>query len=157
MADNDFQEKFDKVLNFLSYRVRSEYEINFYMLRKKWPEDIREEIITKLKHLKLIDDEDFARQWIAHRSFGRPAGKSFLKMELRKKGIDKEIIDRLLTEERTAASEEILAVKLCQKYLPRFKDLPVLEQKNKLYGLLVRKGFSSSTAEEVIAKLLEKE
>lgn len=148
---------FDKVLNFLSYRARSEYEINFYMLRKAWPEDVRVEIINKLKHLKLIDDEDFSRQWIASRSRGRISGRSLLKAELRKKGIAKELIDRLVSEERGSASEEILAEKAIEKKLAKMKDLPVMEQKNKLYGQLLRKGFSSSTAEGVIDKLLKKE
>ena len=157
MANNDFQEKFDKVLNFLSYRARSEYEINYYMLRKKWPEEIRTAILEKLGKLKLIDDEDFARQWIASRTNGRPAGKALVKMELRKKGIAKEIIDRLIQEERTSVSEEILAEKLCLKRLGRLKDLPILEQKTKLFLFLQRKGFSSDTAKQIIDKLLKKE
>lgn len=157
MADNDFQGKFDKVLNFLSYRSRSEYEINFYMLRKGWSEDIRKEIIEKLKHLKLIDDEDFVRQWINSRSRGRIAGRSLLKAELRKKGIAREIIDRLVSEERGSTSEEILAEKAIAKKLAQLKNLSVFEQKNKLYGMLVRKGFSSAIAEEVIAKLFKEE
>lgn len=153
----DISGYFDKVLNFLSFRARSEYEINFYMLRKNWPEEIRKKIIDKLNKLKLINDEDFARQWISSRSNSRPAGKSQVKYELIKKGIGKEIINKLLTEERTTVTEELLAEKLCRKKLERLKNLPLGKKKEKLFGLLSRRGFSSETAVEVIDKLLKKE
>ncbi len=150
-------EYFDKVLNFLSFRARSEYEINFYMLRKNWPEEVRKKIIDKLNELKLINDEDFARQWISSRSNSRLAGRSQVKFELIKKGIDKEIINKLLAEERTSTTEKLLAEKLCRKKLERLKNLPLGEKKEKLFGLLSRRGFSSETAVEVIDKLLKKE
>lgn len=153
----DISEYFDKVLNFLSFRARSEYEIDFYMLRKGWTEEIKETIKNKLKQLKLIDDEDFARQWISSRSNSRPAGKSQVKYELIKKGIGKEIINKLLTEERTTVTEELLAEKLCRKKLERLKNLPLRGKREKLFGLLSRRGFSSQTAIRIIDKLLKKE
>lgn len=153
----NISEYFDRVLNFLSFRARSEYEIDFYMLRKGWAEEIKETIKNKLKQLKLIDDEDFARQWISSRSNSRPAGKSQVKYELIKKGIGKEIINKLLTEERTTVTEELLAGKLCRKKLERLKNLPLGEKREKLFGLLSRRGFSSETAVEAIDKLLKKE
>ena len=153
----DISGYFDKVLNFLSFRARSEYEINFYMLRKNWPEEIRRKIIDKLNQLKLINDEDFARQWIYSRNHSRPAGKALVKYELQKKGIAKEIINRLLAEERTQTTEEILAEKLCQKRLVRLKNLSSKEKKEKLFGLLSRRGFSSQTATEIIDKLIQRE
>ena len=153
----DISEYFDKVLNFLSFRARSEYEIDFYMLRKGWTEEIKEIIKNKLKQLKLIDDEDFARQWISSRSNSRPAGKSQIKFELTKKGIDREIINKLLAEERTSTTEKLLAEKLCRKKLERLKNLPLGEKREKLFGLLSRRGFSSETAVETIDKLFKKE
>ncbi|PIV01350.1 hypothetical protein COS55_02140 [Candidatus Shapirobacteria bacterium CG03_land_8_20_14_0_80_40_19] len=153
----DISEYFDKVLSFLSYRARSEYEIDFYMLRKGWSEETKKAVKDKLKQLKLIDDEDFARQWISSRSNSRPAGKSQIKFELTKKGIDKEIISRLLAEERTSTAEGLMAEKLCQKRLERLKGLPLREKREKLFGLLARRGFSSQTAIGIIDKLIKKE
>ena len=47
-SKEDFSFYFDKILNFLSYRARSEYEINYYMLRKSWPEEIKKAVIESL-------------------------------------------------------------------------------------------------------------
>lgn len=153
----DFALYFNKVLNFLSYRARSEYEISYYMLRKSWPEEIQKNIIDKLKLLKLINDEDFARQWIASKSSFHPEGKTLLKIELRKKGIDKETIERLLSEERSNTTEEVLAEKIARQRLEKLKNLDLKQKKEKLYGFLGRRGFSSGLAVKIIDKLLKKE
>lgn len=153
----DISPYFDKILKFLSFRARSEYEINFYMLRKGWDEEVRSKILTKLKDLHFIDDEVFARQWIEHRTHGRPKGRSLVKMELVKKGIDKEIIDRLLSEERGSVKEAVLAEKFGRKKMEKFKNLPFIDAKKKLYSALMMAGFNGEIVKEVIDKLLEKE
>jgi len=159
MADTseDIGFKFDKVLKFLSFRARSEFEINEYMLRKGWNEETRKEVLEKLKILKLLDDEAFARQWIGYRTHSRPKGRSLVKMELRKKGVNKEIIDKLLSEERGSASEKILAEKYGRAKLKRFKNLPALEAKRKLYSALMIRGFNGEIVGEVVDKLLKEE
>lgn len=159
MADSseDIGFKFDKVLKFLSYRSRSEFEIKEYMLRKGWDEKTRNIILEKLKELKFINDEDFARQWLASRSHSRPKGRFLVKMELQKKGVDKEIINELLLEERKVTTEETLAEEYGQKKLERLKGLPVLEIKRKLYSALVMRGFSAEIVGRVIDKLLKEE
>ena len=157
IKESEFSLVFDKVLRFLSFRPRSEFEINEYMLRKEVGGETREMVLEKLKNLNLIDDEAFARQWIEFRTHGRPEGKTLIKMELRRKGVDKEIIDKLLSEERGSASEKILAEKYGRAKLKRFKNLPALEAKRKLYSALMMRGFSGETVREVIDKLLKKE
>ena len=154
---NAFSSYFDKVLRFLSVRSRSEYEINFYMLKKGWGEEVRNKILVKLKDLQLIDDEDFAKQWIEHRTAGRPEGLSLVRMELRRKGVDKEIIDKLLSEKRGSEQEEYLAEKYGRKKMERLKSLPVFEVKKKLYSALMARGFNGEVIRRLIAKLLGKE
>lgn len=156
-SKEDFSVCFDKVLNFLSYRARSEYEISYYMLRKVWPTEIQQQIIEKLKHLGLINDEDFARQWISAKSNSKPEGLTLLKFQLKKKGISKEIIEKLLLEQRDGSTEEILAKKVATKRLEKLKNLEPKEKKEKLYGFLTRKGFASGLALRIIDKLLKKE
>lgn len=156
-SDENISPYFDKVLNFLSFRARSELEINEYMLRKGWDEETRKRVLEKLRRLQLIDDVSFARQFLASRTFVRPEGRSLVKMELRRKGVAKEVVEKLLAEERGSASEEILAEKYGRKKLDRLKNLPVLEAKRKLYSALAMRGFASETVSEVIDKLLKKE
>ncbi|HUW24419.1 MAG TPA: RecX family transcriptional regulator [Patescibacteria group bacterium] len=147
---------FDKVLKFLSFRPRSEFEINEYLLRKKVGEETRKMVRQKLKALKLIDDEAFAQWWIEQRSTFRPSGVRLVKYELRRKGIAEELIKRLLAEERPKEVDIQLAEKLAQKKLVRLTNLPPGEVKQKLYAALAQKGFSFETIEETVAKILKK-
>ena len=156
-SDENISSFFDKVLKFLSFRPRSEFEINEYMLRKGWDEETRKKIMEKLKNLQLIDDEAFARQWLASRTHFRPEGKSLVKKELRKKGIKREIIDQLLQDERGSATEEILAEKYARKKMERLKSLPVLVAKRRLFSALLMRGFDNEIAKTVVDKLLERE
>jgi len=156
-SDENISSFFDKVLKFLSFRPRSEFEINEYMLRKGWDEETRKKIMEKLKNLQLIDDEAFARQWLASRTHFRPEGRSLVKKELRKKGIKREIIDQLLQEERSSATEEMLAEKYARKKMERLKSLPVLVAKRRLFSALLMRGFDNEIAKTVVDKLLERE
>jgi len=156
-SDENISSFFDKVLKFLSFRPRSEFEINEYMLRKGWDEETRKKIMEKLKNLQLIDDEAFARQWLASRTHFRPEGRSLVKKELRKKGIKREIIDQLLQDERGSATEEMLAEKYARKKMERLKSLPVLVAKRRLFSALLMRGFDNEIAKTVVDKLLERE
>lgn len=156
-TSEDIRFKFDKVLKFLSFRARSEFEINEYMLRKGWGEEERKKILDKLKNLQLLDDEAFARQWVESRTHDRPEGSALIKIELRRKGVDKEIIEKVLSGNRGSASEKILAEKYGRAKLQRIKNAPFLEVKRKLYSALIMRGFNRETVREVIDKLLKKE
>jgi regulatory protein len=156
IVESEFALVFDKVLNFLSFRPRSEFEINEYLLRKNVGEETRKMVRQKLKALKLIDDEVFARWWIEQRSVFRPSGARLVKYELRRKGVAEEIISPLLAEARPKAVDALLAEKLIQKKLGRWKDLPEKEVKQKLYAGLAQKGFSFEVIEEAVDKLLKK-
>lgn len=156
---DDVSSCFDKVLKFLSYRFRSEFEIKEYILRKGWDEETRNAILEKLKRLKFINDEEFARQWLASRSRSRPKGRSLVKMELLKKGVDKEIINELLSEERKVIAEESLAEEYGQKKLARLirSASSGLEIKRKLYSALAMRGFSAEIVGRVVDKLCKRE
>ena len=64
-----------RVLNFLSYRPRSEREVRRYMwkrfklmeVKEEWKEKLKKEILKKLRKQKLLDDASFADWWIEQR------------------------------------------------------------------------------------------
>lgn len=157
IKESEFSLVFDKVLRFLSFRPRSEFEISEYMLRKGVGEETRKMVISKLKKLQLIDDDAFTKWWIEQRSNCRPAGRSLLKFELRRKGIRREKIDELVAQNRSNEGDKLLAEKIAKRKLERLKNLPALEVKRKLYSALTMRGFNGETTREVIEKLLKEE
>lgn len=156
IKESDFSLNFDRVLKFLSFRPRSEFEINEYLLKKGVGEETRKMVLEKLRQFKLLDDEAFAKWWLDQRSGSRPKGSRLVKFELRRKGIKKEIVDSLLAENRSSVTDAILAEKVAKKKLERLKNLPTLEIKKKLFSSLAQKGFSFEVIEETVAKLFKK-
>ncbi len=109
-------------------------------------------MIKKLKQLRQINDKEFAKWWVDQRTTFRPRGKFGLTMELRQKGIDKEIIRKAVEK----MDELPLAEKLAQKKAKSLKNLPREERYQKLSAYLARRGFSWETIKKVVAKYLKK-
>jgi len=97
-----------------------------------------------------VNDEAFARAWVENRSEFRPRSKSALKMELRRKGLDDEIIQSVLVE---GVDEESLALQAARKYVRRLAGLERSGFRVKLSGFLARRGFSYSTIAPVVSQV----
>jgi regulatory protein len=145
------EEKFyNLALRFLSYRPRSEKEVRDKLKTKQVDPSIVEKIIAKLKEKKFIDDEEFARGWIEGRIRFKPRSVRLIAIELKQKGIEKEIIDKLLNTEETSVSDLDSAKKLVEKKFKKFKALPKQEIYEKLGRFLASKGFNWDTIKKVI-------
>src|SRR5207248_5546259 len=79
---------FEGALAFLSYRPRSEREVRARLQMKDVPPPIVESVIERLRRLRLVDDQEFARYWVEQRQTHRPRGARLLRQELRRKGVD---------------------------------------------------------------------
>lgn len=165
MTDELFEQIYNRVLHFLSFRPRSEKEIKDYLSRKlvkkkitdeQLIQSIKEKVICLLKDQKLINDSDFASWWVDQRVTFKPKGKKAIRFELLKKGIDKEIIEQVLL---TISSQQltILAKKLVEKKIRLYQHLPVIKQKQKLFSFLFRRGFDFNLSKTVIDEMIKKE
>lgn len=157
VKENEFVKVYDRVLKFFSYRPRSEKELRDWFKKKQIGEETQKLIYQKLKHLGYLDDEEFAKWWIEQRTTFRPSGTRLLALELRQKGVTREIIDQQLNNLAIKPfSEHDLAKKVAEKKLKTLKHYSCLEQKQKLASALARRGFSWETVKEVIDEKLEK-
>jgi regulatory protein len=138
-----FEKYYTYALKFLSYRPRSEKELQDSLIRRKAPPEIREKIIELLKEQHFLNDEEFTRWWIEQRTTFKPRSKRAVSMELKQKGIAQEIITKYLVEtEETAVNDLEQALRLTQKKIRKYAHLDRQEIYQKLGGALARKGFS---------------
>lgn len=133
---------FDKILNLLSYRLRSEWELRDYLKRKKAPTDIIEETLNKLSKAGYLNDEQFAKRWVENRRLLKPTSKRRLAQELRAKRINSEIIDKVLSEYESNELE--ILRELVSKKRSRYPD------KLKLMQYLARQGYNYDDIKTVI-------
>jgi regulatory protein len=148
--DHIFERFYNYSLKFLSYRIRSEKEIREKLKTKQVEPQIIEKIIAKLKEKKFIDDENFARMWIENRNRFKPRSLRLIKMELKQKGIEEEIFDKMINDEGLMINDLEQAKKLVEKRIGRLKGLPKQEIYEKLGRYLASKGFNWDTIKKAI-------
>lgn len=148
---------FDQALNFLSYRPRSEKEVKDHFKKKKIVGDHVDRAIEKLKKLNFLDDEKFSLWWIEQRNNFRPKGKRALEIELLQKGIEREIVKRVLEGENNTQKDKDTCLILGRKWLSKKQvNLNIPEQKEKLFRYLASRGFDFDEVAEVIDTLRKK-
>lgn len=154
---DEFEKYYATALRFLGYRSRSEKEIRDNLTKKKAPSEVVETVISKLKAQKFVNDEKFAKAWIESRLRFKPRAIRLIKIELKQKGIDSEIIEKVLGNTETKIVSEVeSAKKLVEKKIEKYKELPRQEIYQKLGGFLARRGFDWDTIKESIDDILKK-
>lgn len=136
----------ENALRFLSFRPRSEKEVKDFLKRKKVSPLKINLIISSLKKQGLIDDYQFASWWVEQRGEFRPKGKKALIFELKKRGIEEEIIDKVLS----SLDEKKLAWKALLKKEEFFSRLSGEDLKRKIFNFLSSRGFSFETIGEIL-------
>lgn len=140
--------------------VRDYFRIKNYELRIKGKEPISnlaiDLVIKKLKQKELLNDEEFAKAWVESRRKTKKKGKIALKQELFQKGINREIIDRVMGNTGYEISEEETARQSFEKKIKLWQPLPFLKKKKKMYEFLLRRGFEFEVVKSVVEKILQK-
>lgn len=148
---DQFEKFFAQSLKFLSYRPRSEKEVRDKLVSKKTPEDIIEKVIIKLKENKFLNDKDFTEWFVRSRLSSRPKSARVIKMELKQKGIDKDLI-----ETQNFGQDLESAKKLVLKKIEKYKSFEKKEIYNKLGAYLARRGYDWDTIKNAIDEAFDK-
>jgi regulatory protein len=139
-----------KALNFLSYRARSVEEIRQNLRKHEMPEAVIEETLERLQKAGLANDEQFAQAWVENRSTFRPRSHRALSMELRRKGLDEQVIQTALAE---ATDEGELAYQAALRKARRFEGLEWPDFRRKLSEFLARRGFGYEVIGEAVRRV----
>ena len=118
----------------------------------KYDEEIIEETIDFLKKYGYIDDLRFAEQLIRH--YAGTKSLREIEQKLYQRGVDRACIKSAISgfkEQELSHDSEMQAVKAAIRKKCRDLDQMDAEGKRKLYGALMRKGFSYSTVTKALA------
>lgn len=147
----EFTKTYDKVLNYISVRPRSEKEVMDWFRRKKVHHSIQADIIAKLKRLKFLDDSEFAKWWVDQRITFKGKPLKIVKIELLQKGISRDILEKILAE--TVVDEKELIMRQLRKIEGKWQGMDTSERKQKITQYLQRKGFTWETIKDGMEKL----
>ncbi len=149
-------------LRLLTVRARTRAELAGQLAKRGYSEDVSTAVLDRLTQVGLIDDEQFAEQWVRSRRVHAGKGKRALAAELRTKGVDHEVIDAALAD-IDAGAERTRAEQLVRDRLRREKlgDPGDRDAENKvvrrLVGMLARRGYGQTMALDVVTSELANE
>jgi len=137
-------------LRLLTVRARTRAELAGHLAKRGFPDDAADAVLNRLEAVGLIDDEDFAEQWVRSRQANAGKGKRALAAELRTKGVEAELIAGVL-DGIDAGAERSRAEQLVERRLRReVLDGDDAKVVRRLVGMLARRGYSQSMAASVV-------
>lgn len=141
-------------LRFLEARPRSAAEIRERLQRKDFPLEAIDQALERLRELGLTDDAAFARFWVENRQNNRPRGAAALRDELRRKGLDRSLIDDVLSDEALTGDEQSSAWTQARAALRKYAGAPDRATfARRMGGYLQRRGFGFETIRPIIDQL----
>lgn len=146
---DEIDKAYQRALHFLSFRARTQHEIENYLGDKDFSEVAIENAVEKLHRHKYLDDVDFGKQWVSNRTRLKPKGKRALRYELRQKGLSDADIEASIAN----VNEDDLAWQAVQRKLPLWQSLDRMAFKKKLTAFLARRGFNYDSIAAVLAKI----
>lgn len=129
---------YDRALNLISHRPRSEWEIRDYLRRKDLTDHDITTVVKRLRGRGYLDDADFAKRWVATRRLLKSTSKRRLAQELRQKRIADDIVQVVLeedeTDERGVLRELVDRKRKQSKYQDNMKLMQYLSRQGFSYG-----------------------
>ena len=144
-------------LRLLTARARTRAELSGQLTKRGYPGDIRDRVLDRLAAAGLVDDADFAEQWVRSRRANSGKSRRALAAELHTKGVDNDIITTALGGLDAAAererAEQLVRARLRREALGE-DDTRV---SRRLAAMLARRGYSQTLAGEVVVAELAAE
>jgi regulatory protein len=146
------QQAVERAYNFLSYRPRSREEVRRYLRRKETPPVIIDAAMERLVRLDLVNDEAFTSFWVENREKFSPRGARSLKNELRMKGVERDVVDEMVTDENDE-ERALLAGRKKALSLVRLPNMDFAIFRTRLGSFLQRRGFGYEVSTRTVHAL----
>ncbi len=162
---SEFGKFYQRALEYSLMRPHSSKEMMDYLKKKTMPRKVRVKnpktgqseikekqgydasliqlVYNRLEERGYINDERFARLWIENHNASKGTSTKKLRLELRQKGVSRQIIDKVFSETSRNDREELR--KIIAKKRARYKN------EQKLVQYLLRIGFSYSDISDALS------
>lgn len=144
-----------------AYRIatnkpRSEFQMVQKLKERKYEQDEIALAIKFLYEFKLLNDLGFAKSFVANKLITKRYGLSRMRIELKRTGVSKEVIDEALASEFPNDEVEIfqLALEAAERKLRLIANKDAVKKRNSMIQFLTRQGFTWKTINRVCEKIL---
>lgn len=144
---NDYYTVYNKTLKYIMTKIRSEKEIKEYLKKFEINENDKDKIITKLKSIRLINDDVYLKSYISDRVRLSNDGPKKIKNNLIQNNIDGNKID--LEMEQYQKDFEDKLTRLILKKTKVVKESEYM-MKQKLTNHFINLGYSKNMIENIL-------
>ncbi len=149
-----YRHALDRAVAYLAARARSRREVEQKLLQAGYRPCTVEMVLYKLEREHILNDADFARQWVEARATHK-LGRNRIAQELRRKGIDADEAEEALS---AIEDEDQLsgAIALAEKAAARIK--PGEDRRKsaaRISAMLARRGYSWDITREAVRQALQ--
>ncbi|MFT3715005.1 MAG: regulatory protein RecX [Gordonia sp. (in: high G+C Gram-positive bacteria)] len=148
----------DAALRLLGVRARSRSEMAERLLRRGFETDEVADVLVRLDAAGLLDDAEFAHEWVQSRSRHSGRGRVALRRELRTKGVADHTVDEALSgidpADERAQALELAAKKLRTANLDLNDHADRTKAYRRLAGVLGRRGYPADVISGVVAEVI---
>ncbi|MFD8482648.1 regulatory protein RecX [Kitasatospora sp. NPDC059673] len=146
----------DICLRLLTGAAKSRKQLADALRRKEIPDEVAEQVLSRLEEVGLINDAAFAEAWVESRHAVRGLSRRALAHELRTKGVTGETAEQALLQV-DAEDESEAARALVARKLRSTAGLDREVRMRRLVGVLARRGYSEGLAYRVVREALDAE
>ena len=143
----------EAALRLLERTRRTRSDLARRLREKGFDPAVSAEVLDRLAGVGLVDDTEYALAFLTERWGRRAAGRRRLEQELRRRGVAGDDVERAFsrfTETQGPADEVRLARRVAEQAARRYARLDPRLRRQRLYALLVRRGFDSDVIEQAL-------
>ncbi|MFD7983939.1 regulatory protein RecX [Kitasatospora indigofera] len=146
----------DICLRLLTGTAKTRKQLADALRKREIPDEVAEEVLTRLEEVGLIDDAAYADAWVESRHAARGLARRALAQELRTRGVAGDLVEQAMA--RLGPDEEAEAARaLVERKLRATKGLEPQARTRRLVGMLARRGYSEGLAYRVVREALGEE
>lgn len=141
-----------RAMHLLQKMDRTKWELERKLQESGYPQVVVKRALEYVESFHYIDDKRYAAMYIQSQKTKK--GKARIKMELMRKGISAELIAEVFSETENEIDTREAICSLIEKKCSYSEEMDEKE-KRRLYGFLLRRGFSSSDILSVFREISE--
>lgn len=149
--DNQYYEVYYTALNSIKSRFKSSYDVRILLLKKEYPSDLVDSVITKLNDQGYLNDLSFTKAFINNQMVTTNNGPNKIKRELLEHKVDCDIDNELLVFDKELQLEKI--EKLANRFYKSNRNKGGSVLKNKIHNDLYNYGYDNYLIDSVLNDL----
>ncbi len=143
-------------MKYLTYSARTVREMERHLDSCQYGEVEVYETVERLKELNLLNDRQYAADFIRSRLSSKPVSRAHLREQMRQHEIPEGILEESLLAVDDATEEEN-AFQIISKYMRQLSGLPEEERKQKAVQRALARGFEYGTVKKATGRYADEQ